>query len=553
MDENKINDTALENAEVQEKAQKKAFFKKLKEGKIKKIKNQALFKRGGYSAAVIAIFLAALILFNWLVVAISDRFDLKFDMSGTKQNSISADNLEYIKSVKDEVSVVFCADEDEYASGMMSQYASYYYKVSDANESKYYSQTVNLVEKYGDYNKKIKVQFVDTQSTEFAAIASKYANENVAYGDIIVSREITDEQGNKTNRYKIINYEDIYTLADESGYAAYGYAGYTISQNNIETALTSAISYVTSLESKKIQLITGHSSANYYSEYVKLLENNGYEVSVSTEKLVNSISQEFDAVAIVAPSKDFVGSEIDAISEFLSNGEALGKGLIYFADATVPMLPNFSDFLLQWGIKVDDGILFETNPQNHVEGSPSTLGSLAVDTEITKGMSYCITNYNMPITTTEPDDDRITVTELITTLDSVVVAPKGADASWNDYKDSDKGLYATVVAAEKTDTNIDKEEVSSYVMAFSSVEFIYSDWAEYNDLSNKNIALAATDRASGADNSGISFISKTIANQSFADSVTEGNVALVRIIFMILIPLVVIVMGVVIFIRRKNA
>lgn len=40
----------------------------------------------------------------------------------------------------------------------------------------------------------------------------------------------------------------------------------------------------------------------------------------------------------------------------------------------------------------------------------------------------------------------------------------------------------------------------------------------------------------GAEDTGISFVSKTITNESFADSVSETSAGIVRIIFMGLLP-----------------
>ena len=554
MEEKNINETTVTEAvEVKEdKSSKKDFLKALKAKKSTKLKNQAFFKRGGYSLAITALFLVGVILFNWLVSTLADRFDLEFDMTATKQNTITEENLDFIKDIKNPVSIVFCANEDDYVGGMMSSYASYYYTVSDPNEVKYYNQTVNLVKKYADANKNIKLEFIDTQSTEFAAIAAKYSNENVAYGDIIVSGEVKGDDGKKMSRYKIISYKDIYSLTDESGMAAYG-GGYTIGGNNIETVVTSAISIVTSAETKKVLLLAGHSDANYSETFKKLLEVNGYEITVSEDALITSISKEFDAVAILAPNKDFLGSELDEIEEFLDNGEALGKGLLYFADATLPVLPNFSEFLLDWGIEMGDGILFETTANNRLEGDPYTMGTFPAEDKLTSAMTYCITNYNVPLAATDPADERVGVTSLMSTTPTVVVAPKGADSAWDDYSKSDMGTYSSVIQAEKTDIDDDNMEVSSYVIAFSSIEFIYSDWAEYEALSNKNIALAAADRATGVENTGISFIPKIIVNESFADSVSDASVAVIRMIFMILLPIAIVALGVVIFIRRKNA
>ena len=546
-------DNELQEAVTPLQDQKNSLIKKLNQVKPKKLRNQAFLKKGGYSIAFTACVLVAVLLVNWLVGALSDRFNLEFDMTAAKHNSMSKENIEYVKNVDKDISIVFCADEASYTDGMMSQYASYYYQVSDSNQSSYYSQTVNLVKKYADYNDKIKLEFIDTQTTEFAAITAKYPTDNVAYGDIIVSATAKAEDGSEVERHKIISYDDIYTLADESGYAAMGYGTYTIGGNNIETQLTSAIAFVCSAETKKVALLTGHSTHSYSESYRELLEANNYEVSIIDDALIRELSDEYDLVALVAPNIDFIGSELDVISAFLNNGEKLGKGLIYFADATVPALSNLNGFLAEWGIEVGDAILYETEEKNHLEGDPYTMGMYPADDSITKGMTYCITGYNVPMLAGEPADADTSVTELMTTLESAVEAPRGSDAGWKGYTDNDKGQYASVIQSEKVSYDNDTKEISSYIMAFSSVEFIYSEWAEYDSLSNKNMVLAATDRAAKIDDSGISFISKTITNESFADTVNASDVAVIRIIFVGLLPIACIVAGIVIFFRRKNA
>ena len=95
-------------------------------------------------------------------------------------------------------------------------------------------------------------------------------------------------------------------------------------------------------------------------------------------------------------------------------------------------------------------------------------------------------------------------------------------------------------------------EISSYVFAFSSVEFIKSDYNEQSSVANKNITLAAAERAVGAENTGVSFVSKTIADESYSDSVTDASLRTVRIVFMFVLPIACIALGIYIFIRRMH-
>ena len=284
MEENKITETTSEETSVVEEinTQNKAEEtpKKEKNKRQKKLKNQALLKKGSYSVAITAIVLAGIIVLNILVGVLSKRVSLEYDFSSDKKNSLSAENVKYVKNVKKDVSVIFCTSEDTYVDSM-SYYAQQYNVISGGNE--YYEQTLKIVNKYAAYNSKIKLEYVDPQSADFTKISAEYPNEKLSYGDIIVSAK---------NRHKIIKYTDIYSLSDDQTYAAYGITSSTVTGNNIENALTGAISYVLSDKTIKVAFLTGHSSADITADYKTLLSDNNYEIETITDNVITNISSE---------------------------------------------------------------------------------------------------------------------------------------------------------------------------------------------------------------------------------------------------------------------
>lgn len=547
MEENKNLTPETEAEEA--KASKKVKEKKQKAPKSpKKIKNQALLKRGGYAMGITAAVLAGIIVLNVLIAVLAERVNLEFDMSLTAQNSMSEENIEFVKALDKEVTVTMCAKADDYAGEYMDYFAQQYYGVTE-NYSDYYKQTINLIEKYHDYNKNIKIKYLDTQSPEFTEITAKYSNEAINYGDIIVTCK---QNGNE--RYKIIGYKDIYVITEDDTYASMGYITSVLEANNIETALTSAISYVTSSKEKKAAFITGHSKADYTEDYRKLLETNNYKIDVISDVMVTDISDEYDALFIVAPTTDFIDTELDVIAKFLENDGKYEKGLVYFADASAPYLPNLSEYLEQWGISVGEGILFETDSRNYISGKPTTLGSyIASEDSINNGMTYCITGLNAPIEALFEEEGTYKTTTLMATPESTVNAPVGTADSWTGAGDYQGKSYSTVIQSERMTYDKDNNEINNYVFALSSVEFIYSQYAEMADISNKNIAFAVAERAVGAEDTGISFVSKTIENESFLDSVTQSSVTTVIIIFMILPPILLLALSIYVYIRRKNS
>lgn len=528
----------------------KEFFEKIKtfftSKNGKKLKNQAFLKRSSILVVVTACALAALILLNAVVGLLADRFVLEFDMSEQKVNTISKENVDFIKSVKEPVSVIFCADESQYAEYMVT-YAQEYSVLEDA--SLYYQQTVNLVEKYGAYNKKIDVQFIDTQSTEFAKVANQYSDYTIKYGDIIVSR---GEGENR--RVKVVAFSDIYVLTQNEQYASYGQLVNDVTGNNIETALTSAISFVVSDETKTVAIITGHSKDDYTDDYRALLKANNFEVELIEDNIISNIPDKYDAVVIAAPTSDFLGTELDALDEYLDNNGNLNKGLIYFADSNSPYLPNFSDFLNSWGIAVEQGILFETNQSNYMPDQPTVMGTYPTgNDDITAGIGTCIAGYNVGLTVLFEEEGNIKVTSILETTDTVINAPVGTSDTWQDANKYNKEQFSAIIQSEKADYDDNADRNSSYIFAVGSIEYIFSDYSKMSTVSNQDIVLAVSERAAGAENTGIKFISKQIANDTFLDQINEGDANAVLWIFVIIIPVACIVVGIVVYIRRRNS
>ena len=547
----KIENEALTSPEGTKKPKKERKPKKEKLPKEKKtpkkLKNQALFKRGGYAVAITAAVLAGIIVLNVLLSVLAKRLPLEFDMTLDKVNSISQENIDYIKSVEKEVEISICAKEEEYLT-YMSNYAPQLYSITD-DYSEYYKQTVTLINKYDNYNDKIKVNYLDTQDASFAKITAKYSKESLNFGDIIVTCKEGDSE-----RYKIVGFEDIYSITTDDTYAAYGMTYNTITGNKIETALTSAIAYVTNSVDKKVAFITGHSKNDHSESYRELLKTNNYVVDVISDSVITEISSDYDAVFIVAPTIDFISTELDILSAYLDNGNKYGKGLVFFADASAPYLTNLYSFLEEWGIEIEEGIMFETNSQNHMPDEPTVLGSYAnSDDEILNSFNVCITGYNVPISQAFDEQGSIATEILVETPESVVAAPIGTSNDWTDADKYTKQSYATVIQSKRYNFDDDNNLIENYVMAFSSVEFIEGQYSEMTSTSNKNIAFKAAERAVGAEDTGISFVAKTIENESFASEVTEGSRNAMMIIFVIILPVLIIAAGIYVYFRRKNS
>ncbi len=524
------------------------FLKKDSEKKL--LKNTLFAKKGGYSIALTAMVLVGIIVFNVLVTALSNRFVLEFDMTTQKQNSISEENVEYIKSIDKEVDIIVCASKEIYADYATAVGEQYYNVMSDTVQTSYFSQTIKLIEKYGEYNKKINVRFMDTQSSEFTEIASVYGTEDLEAGGIIVSTTRADG----SVRFKKLGYGDIYELREDDSYASYGITTAEIIGNNIETALTSAVSYALSDKDVNVAVYTGHSSADLTAGYIELLEKNNYKVDILTTRVLGKIANTYDVLVIAAPTTDFVESELNQIASFLKNDGKMEKGLVVFADASAPYLTALYSYLNEWGIEISDGILYETDESFHVVDEPTTfIGQNTGNIKDLSSLKVTLTGNNIPVKSLWDDEKDSKTIPVVQTLETTVKAPKGVSANWDGVKEAEAGPYSLVVESSQVTYDDDNNLIGSTVTVFSSSYFLMSDYNETESVSNKNLALAMTDRAANMGETDISFVAKSITNESYYESVTEASANSIRTIFMFIIPIAILVVGTVIFIKRRNA
>lgn len=250
---------------------KNLFSKIFKKSAVEKgPKNKLALRYGSYTAVIAAIAAVLLIGVNILATLISDRLPIDIDVTAEKENTVTQENLDIIKSIKNDVTITVCASQDGYVGEYMAYFAENLYMAEDSTVGcKYYQQTVNLIKEYAKYNTNIKVKFIDVQDPSFSQVAAAYPNNSFVYGDILVESPALNadgtprlnEVGAQITNSTVIQYDDIYSLSDPTGYAAYGYSNYTVSGNSIETQLTSAIYSVTSTETVNLGIISGHGDA----------------------------------------------------------------------------------------------------------------------------------------------------------------------------------------------------------------------------------------------------------------------------------------------------
>lgn len=511
-------------------------------------KNRNALKHGSYAAVLTVIVLIVAIVVNVLASALVSRFPINIDLTANKDFSMTQKNVEYIKKVQHPVTITMCAAEVDYTNGQVSNQLQNSYGLIDPSSGKYYQQMVSIAKEYSQYSDQITLQFADPQLPSFTDIKQRFPNDQIAYGDILVESSF-EVDGKAVSRNRVIKLTEMFQV--DSTYASYGM--YTISGSNMETDLTSAIYSVTADKTNAVCAITGHSTASDVTALQTIMEKNNYAFSNLDNLLNQDIPTETDIVVITAPNSDFTGPELEKLDAFLDNNGQRGKTLLFFAGSSSPDLPNLYDFLDEWGIHISTGTLYETGNNFYMQ-KQTTIPLTNSQSDFTKSVNgqnglLFIGDGFLPMTADFTTQGNRTTTELLSTGSTVVVRPAGVGDEW---KPTGNGgtPYAAGILSKDTIYAENMAELNSYVVAFSSVDLISEYWLQSSYFGNGELVIATLNATMNRDADDITITMKTINNLSFTPN--EGMNVFMMTFFMIALPIITLIIGIIVWVRRKN-
>ena len=561
--------------------------------KKQKFRNTIALKRNIYSVILSVIFIAAVIALTALSTGLAERYPLDIDLTTNKQHSISDNNFDYIKNVKEKINIYVTSTENAYncSTGTTddigyiaatSQYVNY-----SSQNVVYYRQTVELLKKYADYNENITVSFIDVYDAKSAEITRGFEDFQWSIGDVLVEGKF-ELDGKEVVRRTVVNFAGLYTLEDTYNsvealkstalyygvnYALYGTDstgmgyGYFITENKVESAISSAIYKVTSPDTPVFLVPTAISNDKSVSDALEeILEINNFAVEYSDQLLSVLLTPEnydkYEGIILADCKSDITEAERQLIDDFLNNNGAKGKSLYYFAGINTNSLTNLCGLLGDWGIGFSEGLLYETDNRYHANGIPTKLMIESAGSEYTKTSDsigkYCLANNIVHMKQLWPTSNTATYTRETTVIlrtasnGFTTVMPLDADINaWTPEDGADKDKFITAIFA-RDDGVVDSSIVSSCVVAFAAADFIGTEYSTEYSTGNLNVVLDTFNEVTGNADTAFSFVPKTIITETYKDKVTENNVIVIRVIFMISIPIIVVSAGIVIWIRRKR-
>lgn len=537
--------------------------------KEKKPFNKKKLKYGSVAVVITVVFIAVVVFVNLIAEILTDKKNLKLDLTAQKYYEVSQDTIDYIKDVKKDVVI------------------DVMYQKENFEKSSYMKMVLETLNKYQQNSDHIEVEFHDIVSEP--DVINKYSD---VYSGTIQQGSIVVACG---DRVKVISsIDDLFTI-DTSSYYQTGSS--TITGYKGEQELTSAVMSVTDANPKKAAFITGYNGSSIYHSYnsnavnslYNLMNKNGYEIS-QIDILNDDLSpDDYDIVVLPAPVNDLTTDCISKLDDFLYNGGKLDRNMIYIADIFQYKTPNIDDFLEIWGIEVGDSVVYESNADKNQKVTISTGSAEApivssVDDDFTSELS----NTKLPIVAPvsrninllfDANVDR-TTDSLLQTSDTAYLYPLNmksvdeakAEAAEQEQAASDaensteateeeteattkfdtetaeKATQNVMALAKKTNTENNETHTNNLLVigGMSLVDPNLTSSATYN---NAEFVVNAINQICGKEN-GIIIAEKSLTQTTI--DITAAQITTIRRIIEYVIPLIVIAAGIFVYVWRKN-
>lgn len=520
--DNQEKNMAAQQAEQAKSGDKADGKKPAAPQKDKKEKKPGLFKsrrvrHGSIAIAITAVVIAAVVVLNIIVGLLVDRFpSLKADFTSNSAYALQEDTKNYLKSLTKDVTVYILSPKNVFESN-----------------GEYFVQAKNLLEKMEQTSDgKLKVVYKDTASDP--AFAKKYKNI-----DWSVSTNVAVVESGK--QYKALTLDECFTY-DEDSAAQQGAMQYK--STTIEQAVVKGAMYVTTDDKVVVDVIKDNQPGDY-SGITALLNDNAYKVN-EISLITGEISKDAAFVVLYAPSVDLDANQTEKLSKWLENGGKYGKNLIYIAKSQPVETPNMNAFLNEWGMKINDGFVFETD-SNHLQAGATPY---AFVTDYSDKYTEKLKNKDIPVLANyahgiEIKDDSV-ASALLNTSDRAGIEPVDHDDKW-DYNKAITGK-PIAVAAEGVKS---KGDNTSRVIAFSSDAMLMKEIMQYNSFNNGGYLMSIFNTLAEKDDNTVVIEGKTLDNTELG--ITDvSSTAVILVIFVIVIPLGVIILGIVLWILRRN-
>lgn len=477
--------------------------------KIRKMFASKSSRNGTYSVGLVVIVIAIAIVIN-LVAGQLPESVRNIDISSNNLYDISSVSTKMLDKLDKKVELKVIAEQDSIDTRIKT-----------------------FVKKYAALSSKVKVEWVD--SVLHPSVLQEY---NTDGNVIVVSCE-------STGKSTTIAFSDII----QSDYYSYYMTG-TSSETSFdgEGQLTSAINYVTSEETNKIYRTSGHGESTFSSSVNDLFTKNNLETEEINLSMNPEIPDDCDLLFLYGPTSDITDDEKTIIENYLSDG---GKVYLILGD-TSSETPNLDDLMADYGLKKVSGYIADT--QRCYQGNYYAIfPQLSLSGDLGSGISnqMVLLLNSLGMEKTDSDNENLTVTPFMqTSADGYAVTED--DQTQGQYI---LGAIATNTIGSDTESDEDSEDSSSSETKEARLTVLASGSMISSDITDQlttldNLTLFVNSVTENFDNvNNVAIEAKSLSTETNTPMHAGGF----SILVIFIIPLAILIIGFVIWMRRRKA
>lgn len=461
-------------------------------------------KNGSYSVAIIALVITIAVVAN-LVISTIPTSKTTFDFSDTQLLTLSDQTKSLLKNLKGDVTIYLVAQK--------------------GNEDKTIKQ---LLDRYKALSPHIKIEYKDP--VLYPNFTSQYDNASLTENSIVVV---------SGKRYKTIDNSAIYVSTSD----------YTTYQQSTsfdgEGQLTSAIDYVTSENLPVIYTLSGHKEAAMSTNLENAITKDNMEVKSLDLITEASVPQNATCLLILAPQSDISSAEKDKILDYLNKG---GNAYIVsnYSDTAMPYL---AQVLYAYGVQTVKGIVVEGDSNYYANPYSNyllpTIDSHESTASLVSGKMHVLIPNAQGITKVDKASDTLTITPLLTTSDKAFSKVNVKNASAEKEKDDINGPFDLAVAV----TNTINDKTKSNLIYVTS-QALFDDSLDTAVSGGNSEFIRNTLGWLCQHESSIAIHAKSMDSEKLV--VTAAQISTVSGFFVIIVPVGIIIIGFVVWLRRRK-
>jgi ABC-2 type transport system permease protein len=303
--------------------------------------------------------------------------------------------------------------------------------------------------------------------------------------------------------------------------------------------ITSALDYVTGDSYGTAYQLTGHGESELPDNVLsRISKANVIMASAQLNIARSGIPADCDLLISYAPTTDLATDELAAIREFMAGG---GKVILLMEYVD---LGNFNSLMGEYGLELQPGFVYDTT--RYYEQFYTNCGYyciyplLASKSPVTGSLtSSAMLQYPRGMLAVTPARTGVTITPFMASSESAVLADGTTEKA---------GQYLFGAVAEETVTGSDGKSATAKLTVISATSLIFDGITE-NYPSLSNLDIFANTVSGSFDAQGISIASRSLEYTAN----TVSNYGFWSILFVAVIPLLILLGGFVLWIRRRKS